>query len=120
MRAQRPPHLSETIDATAEKLSFEDRTFEAAMATFTIHQWPDLARGLAEIRWGACGPVVLLTCDPALLGRFRSSVEAPAVLRFEEALRHDLANGSWDREHGTLRSQPCFEGSLVHVAGTPR
>src|SRR5262245_22281725 len=42
MRAQRPPHLCAAIDAVAEELPFPDRRFEAAMATFTIHQWANL------------------------------------------------------------------------------
>lgn len=37
------------------------------MATFTVHQWPDLAAGLAEVRRVTRGPVLLLTCDPAAL-----------------------------------------------------
>src|SRR5580765_7904763 len=42
MRAQRPAHLSIAIDAVAEDLPFPDKHFDAAMGTFTIHQWPDL------------------------------------------------------------------------------
>jgi ubiquinone/menaquinone biosynthesis C-methylase UbiE len=38
MRAQRLPHLAEAIDATAEQLPFPDGSFDAAMATVTIHQ----------------------------------------------------------------------------------
>ena len=33
MRAQRPPHLPVAIDAVAERLPFEDASFDAAMAT---------------------------------------------------------------------------------------
>src|SRR4051812_48277098 len=32
MRAQRPPHLSQAMDAVAERLPFPDRHFDAAMA----------------------------------------------------------------------------------------
>ena len=67
MRAQRPPHLSAAIDATAETLPFAGQTFDAAMATFTVHQWADLAKGLAEMRRVTKGPVVIMTCDPAEL-----------------------------------------------------
>src|SRR5579885_2988343 len=41
MRAQRPPHLPAAIDAVAEALPFADGCFDAAMATFTVHQWRD-------------------------------------------------------------------------------
>jgi len=65
MRAQRPAHLSVAIDATADSLPFADDTFDAAMASVTVHQWPDLTRGLGEMRRVTTGPVVILTFDPA-------------------------------------------------------
>lgn len=70
MRAQRPPQLSAAIAASSENLPFADDSFDASMATFTVHQWQDLAKGLAEMRRVTRGPVVILSCDPALLGRF--------------------------------------------------
>jgi SAM-dependent methyltransferase len=67
MRAQRPAHLSAAVDAVAEALPFPDDSFDAAMATVTIHQWPDLNAGLREMRRVARGPVVILTFDPDAL-----------------------------------------------------
>jgi len=49
MRAQRPPDLTQAIDATAERLPFADQSFDASMASSTIHQWSDLAAGIAEL-----------------------------------------------------------------------
>lgn len=46
MRAERPAHPPEAIDAVAEALPFLDQGFDASMAISTIHQWPDLKRGL--------------------------------------------------------------------------
>jgi SAM-dependent methyltransferase len=63
MRAQRPAHLVDAIDATAEDLPFADRSFDAAMAMITVHQWADLEAGLREIRRVTRGPVVVLTFD---------------------------------------------------------
>jgi SAM-dependent methyltransferase len=83
MRAQRPAHLPEAIDAVAERLPFADNSFDAAMATFTIHQWPDLAQGLAEIRRVTSGPIALLTCDPDLLDRFWLNAYAPEAIAVE-------------------------------------
>ncbi|WP_213814499.1 class I SAM-dependent methyltransferase [Glaciihabitans sp. dw_435] len=83
MRAQRPSDLAVAIDATAEHLPFEDDTFDAAMATFTVHQWPDLAAGLRELRRVTAGPVVILTCDPAELDRFWLVDYAPEVIETE-------------------------------------
>ena len=50
MRAQRPAHLAAAVDATAENLPFADDTFDAAMTTFSAHQWSDLRAGLREMR----------------------------------------------------------------------
>jgi len=67
MREQRPAHLTKAIDATAESLPFETGSFDASMATFSVHQWSDLERGLGEMRRVTRGPVLVLTCDPAVL-----------------------------------------------------
>jgi hypothetical protein len=64
MRAQRPPHLSRAVDATAERLPFADDAFDASMASITVHQWPDAAAGLHEMRRVTRGPVAILTFDP--------------------------------------------------------
>lgn len=83
MRAQRPADLPEAIDATAEALPFADGTFEAAMATFSVHQWHDLRAGLAELRRVTRGPVVVMTADPERVQRFWLDEYAPAVLATE-------------------------------------
>src|SRR5947209_15818289 len=70
MRAQRPAHLSPAIAGVAEKLPFADDAFDAAMTTFSVHQWSDLRAGLREMRRVARGPVAVLTCDPDLVRDF--------------------------------------------------
>ena len=40
--------------------------------------------------------------------------------RFATDLRRDLADGSWDRRYGALRTQPTFDGSLVLVTAEPK
>ena len=83
MRAQRPSHLAPAIDAVAESLPFPDGTFDAAMTTFSVHQWSDLTAGLAEVRRVTRGPVAILTCDPDLLDRFWLAEYAPDVIETE-------------------------------------
>ncbi|MET2827092.1 class I SAM-dependent methyltransferase [Mesorhizobium shangrilense] len=83
MRAQRPAHLSRAIDAVAGALPFDDKSFDAAMATFTVHQWPDLAAGLAEMRRVTRGPIIILSCDPDELNRFWLDDYAPEVITVE-------------------------------------
>lgn len=187
MRAKRAPHLSPAIDAFAEKLPFPDRSFDASMGTFTVHQWSDLDAGLSEVRRVTHGPVVFLTCDPMLLKTYWlyeyapevieteasrypplaklasglggavkftsvpipldctdgfndayygrpemlldanarlacsawSFVEPAAIVRFENKLADDLANGTWDARYGYLRRQQYFEGALMLVIASP-
>jgi hypothetical protein len=83
MRAQRPANLSIAIDAVAEKIPFPEKHFDAAMATFTIHQWSDLRAGLEEVRRVTHGPIVIMTCDPAELDRFWLNAYAPEVIQTE-------------------------------------
>ena len=70
MREQRPAALPPAVDAAAEQLPFGDGAFDAAMSTFSVHQWSDLEAGLTEMRRVTRGPVVLLTCDPARVRDF--------------------------------------------------
>jgi SAM-dependent methyltransferase len=83
MRAQRPAGLAAAVDATAEKLPFADGSFDAAMTTFSVHQWNDLRAGLREIRRVTRGPVVILTSDPGRLRRFWLTGYAPEVIDTE-------------------------------------
>jgi len=83
MRAQRPPHLTRAIDAVAEDLPFPDGSFDAALASVTIHQWTDLRQGLAELRRVTRGPIVLFVSDPDLLREFWLKHYAPEVVDAE-------------------------------------
>jgi SAM-dependent methyltransferase len=69
MRAQRPDGAAPALACTAESLPLDDDSVDAAMACVTIHHWPERARGLAELRRVARGPVVVFTFElPALIG----------------------------------------------------
>jgi SAM-dependent methyltransferase len=63
MRAQRPPGAAPVLDARAETLPFDDDALDAAMACVTIHHWEPPAKGLAEMRRVARGPVVVFTFE---------------------------------------------------------
>ncbi|QIG54027.1 methyltransferase domain-containing protein [Altererythrobacter sp. BO-6] len=71
MIAQRPSGSAPAVQGSAEDLPFADKSFDAAMAVLTIHHWSDQAKGLAEMRRVARGPVVLLTFDPAFRGAWQ-------------------------------------------------
>src|ERR1700759_4457748 len=50
MRAQRPAGAAPCVAATADRLPFADRSFDAAMALATIDHWQDPIAGLRELR----------------------------------------------------------------------
>ncbi len=83
MRGQRPPHLVPAVDAVAESLPFPDGHFDAAMTTFSVHQWTRLDDGLREMRRVTRGPMIILSCDPDLVQRFWLNDYAPGVLAAE-------------------------------------
>ena len=65
MIRKRSPSAARAIQASADDLPFDDKSFDAAMAILTIHHWPDKEAGLREMRRVTRGPIVLLTFDPA-------------------------------------------------------
>lgn len=83
MREQRAAHLSTAINATAEALPFEVGSFDASMATFSVHQWSDLEGGLAEMRRVTKGPVLILTCDPEAIRKTWLFEYAPEMIEVE-------------------------------------
>ncbi|CAN5342072.1 methyltransferase domain-containing protein [soil metagenome] len=83
MRAERPADRASAIDATADHLPFADDSFDAAMASVTIHQWPDLAAGLREMRRVSRGPVVILTFAPQVPVPWWQPVYVPELFDVE-------------------------------------
>jgi len=53
------------------------------MALVTVHQWPDLAQGLRELRRVTRGPIVVLTFDGDALDRYWMADYAPEMLAVE-------------------------------------
>ncbi|MCZ2816769.1 class I SAM-dependent methyltransferase [Modestobacter sp. VKM Ac-2984] len=101
MRAQRPATAAPAVDAAAERLPFDDDSFDAAMATVTVHQWSDIEQGLREMRRVSRGPVVVLTIDAPALQDFWLNDYFPEVIALDqtrfptiEELTSTLAHGS--------------------------
>jgi len=124
MRAQRSAHLARAVDAVAERLPFPDAHFDAAMTTFSVHQWSRLEDGLREMRRVTRGPVVVLSCDPDLVQRFWLNDYAPGVLA-AEARRYPALDHMRDVLGGTGEVVPvpiplmCRDGFNEAYYGRP-
>jgi SAM-dependent methyltransferase len=78
---QRPATAAPVVQASAERLPFGDRSFDAAMAVLTIHHWADLEAGLSELQRVARRRIVLVTFDPgALAGLWIARDYFPEIL----------------------------------------
>jgi ubiquinone/menaquinone biosynthesis C-methylase UbiE len=125
---------ADKVRAGAEDLPFADGAFDAAMAVMTVHHWPDLHGGLAELRRvarrqvvspgtrrtrGSCAEMFL---DPVLrqasatFALLPRAVVEPAMAR----LRADLASGAWHRRHADLLEQDSVDyGYRLLIADSP-
>ncbi|MBM3675797.1 MAG: class I SAM-dependent methyltransferase [Actinobacteria bacterium] len=65
MLGQRAAGAAPAVCGVAGRLPFADGSFDAAMATLTLHHWPDWQAGVAELRRVAARSVVF-TFEPAL------------------------------------------------------
>jgi SAM-dependent methyltransferase len=74
MIAQRPAGLAPAVQATADAIPLADGAVDAALAVLTIHHWPDIAAGFAEMHRVA-RRIVVLTWDPAMARSFWLSRE---------------------------------------------
>jgi SAM-dependent methyltransferase len=69
MISQRRTPGTPVVQTVAERLPFEDDSFDAAMAIFTVHHWTDPGAGLRQMARVA-PRVVVLTFDPVVHNTF--------------------------------------------------
>lgn len=125
MRAQRSPDRAAAVPAVAGALPFRDRAFDAALAMATVHQWPDLTAGLAEVRRVTDGPVVVLTFDPQALLGFWLAAYVPEVLEAEAGRQPALARITAGLGGGPSRAEvvpvplDCTDGFVEAFYGRP-
>lgn len=85
MVRQRAPGAAPAVRATAEALPFADGSFDAALASLTLHHWPSWRRGVDELRRVARRRVVILTWDPAHPGFWLTTDYFPTILPADRA-----------------------------------
>lgn len=125
MRAQRPVHAVPALHGVAEHLPFDDKSFDAAMATLTVHQWPDMQAGLREVRRVTRGPVVVLTFDGRALDRFWLADYVPELIEAERRRYPDLdvigdALGAGASTRIVPVAKDCLDGFTEAYFARPR
>lgn len=86
MREQRKANNKvPAINAKADNLPFDDNAFDASMAMVTIHHWPDIAKGLKELRRVTKEQVIIMTFDPDALEEFWNAQYFPELIAVEKA-----------------------------------
>jgi SAM-dependent methyltransferase len=83
MIRQRPPEASPAVCASAMDLPFRDESFDASLAVLTLHHWPDVWRGIEELRRAARKTVVILTFDTSV-GGFWLTDYFPEILELDQ------------------------------------
>ena len=125
MRALRAgSECAPAIIGKADALPFDDLAFEASMAIVTIHHWPDIGRGLREMRRVTRGPVVILTFDPEAMSSFWIADYFPQLIAAERSRFPTMAQLA-DMLGGTCKVEPvhipllCTDGFTEAFYGRP-
>ncbi len=85
MRNQRiANNKTPAINAKADSLPFDDNSFDASMAMVTVHHWPDMKKGLSELKRVSKNNVVIMTFDPNCLNDFWNAEYFPEVIEVEK------------------------------------
>jgi SAM-dependent methyltransferase len=97
MLAQRPPGAAAAVQAEAEALPFDDKSFDAALTVLSDHHWRDRTQGLRELARVARRRVVLFNLHPAQAERFWLTREyLPGFLRLIPD--HYRRSRVWERD----------------------
>jgi SAM-dependent methyltransferase len=86
MRAQRVANgKTPAINAKADKLPFDDNSFDASMAIVTVHHWQNIQKGLEELRRVTKNQILIMTFDPDALDNFWNATYFPEIIEVEKA-----------------------------------
>jgi SAM-dependent methyltransferase len=125
MRSQRQTAQKvPAIIGTADSLPFDDQSFDASMAIVTVHHWPDMRKGLRELRRVTRGQVVVMTFDPDALDNFWNAQYFPELIEVEK-LRYPTVDFITKALGGKCDVQPipvpfdCVDGFQEAYYGRP-
>jgi len=84
MRSQRQSlNKVPAVIGRGDALPFDDQSFDACMALLTLHHWPDMGKGLWELKRVA-RRVIIMTFDPNALDDFWNVHYFPGVIEIEK------------------------------------
>jgi SAM-dependent methyltransferase len=116
MIAQRHAGAAPCVQASAEALPFDDKSFDAAMAILTIHHWSDWRAGLRELKRVARQRIVLLTFDVEASDFWLTRDYFPALAELDRAIMPplDALAGELGAYSATIVPVPhaCVDGFL--------
>ena len=115
MIAQRPSNAAPVVRASAMNLPFADDAFDAALAIFAVHHWPDQPRGLREMSRVA-RRCVILTWDNRHAGMWLTRDYFPEIVENGEAICPPMESYSQAFAQVQIESVPvphdCIDGFL--------
>lgn len=116
MIAQRPKSAAPCVSAVAERLPVKTAAADAAMASLTIHHWPDWRQGLREMRRIARRRVVLFTFDPDANAFWLTRDYVPAIAELDRQKMPKIADLAAELGPCTIAPVPvphdCTDGFL--------
>lgn len=86
MASQRPAHAAPVVLGRSEHLPLPDSSFDAVLATLTVHHWADQQRGLGECMRVARERFVILSWDPGAAGFWMMTDYFPEILARDRRL----------------------------------
>ncbi|MBS4196479.1 class I SAM-dependent methyltransferase [Lederbergia citri] len=93
MRLQRlQNNRNPAIIGSSDSLPFDNDSFDASMATLTVHHWTDLEKGIKELRRVTRNQIVIMTYDPDALDIFWNIHYFPEVVEVEKARYPKIKN----------------------------
>jgi SAM-dependent methyltransferase len=101
MIRQRPAGAAPAVQGVAGDLPFVDGSFDGAMGTLTVHHWPNLGEGLAEVRRVSRRQVFLLFDGLVRNGYWLIDDYFPSV--WELACEHQAPTVAMVGEHLDVR-----------------
>lgn len=91
MIRQRPSSKATVLQANAEHIPYQDKSFDASMAILTIHHWSDQKKGVLEMRRVTRDTITFLTYEPSFRG-FWLADYFPALISMDEEQMPQLSD----------------------------